>query len=602
MRNKFHPLLTLASTLTFFFFFSSPLDARFLNLNGIAELSFSDLKTTGNNTKTSNETFQQRYSIGSYGDLGIRRIGSYNANFTFNQQDPRTNGGDQGSLRLKTYNLNMNLLPRWYPLSIYANRTVTENEFHQLTKNTTDSYGLAWVLSTRYVPRLSLNLSQTDTESSSGALTSTRSLALSTSKSIGPASLSAGYQLSEVDTGGVKTRFHSYSLGLSGGLPFSLPLVNKEDLTIGLRANYTTNVAAASASPGLAISQERSAGADLHYRPNLVWNTNFSYDFSQTPLPGTDLNRHIATANLNIRPTGNIDLNSSYRLLVFNISNNLISTRTLSHFLIAGLNYRPIFGLSTGINTSLGLTDVFADKDSETISQNYNYYINYNKAFELIQFNTGYSLTYGNTKTEPSGQSNSNIIHNINLGLSNTRTRIVRVSFNYTFTDIDSSLQDSQISNTFSLSADSSYFRNILLFGDSLYLSGSTSYTNTQMIGETITYSTNATYNIRGGMSLNSGYTHSGRFDLSSADQDTYFGEVQWNTYLFRRVGLTMSLRDSVQKTGTGGETDTREARSTLNYRIGKLTLNLEYRLTATDANGTENRTEFIYLRATRPF
>lgn len=579
------------------FLLPSSLEARLLNLNGVIELSYSNIRTTQADQKTETQSLQERYSIGSFGNLALSRIGNYNANFTFNKQDSWRDGEGQSGLKVSTYNLNINLLPRWHPVSLYANRTVTVSEFHQLTKNTIDRYGLTWAVTARYLPRTNLNLDQTVTEAQDSTIIRTRSLSLSTNKSIGPASISASYRLVELDTGGEPTRFHSYNLGLSGGLP--IPLVSTDKLTVGLRANYTTNLSSTTpAAPGLNIFQERSVGADVHYRPNLVWNTSLSYDFSQTPLVDTDINRHIANANLNIRPAGNIDLSSSYRLLVLDIND----IKTLSHFANIGFNYRPIFGLSTGVNTSLGLTEVSTNPSSETIFQGYNYFINYNRTYELIQFNTGYNLSYGNSKSEPSGETNSNVVNSINFGISNTKTRIVHLSFNYAFFKTDSSQQDSQISNIYALSADSSYFRNLLLNGDSLYLSGSASYTDTQRIGETISLSSNATYYIWRGLSIGGGYTHAEQPSIDSADQDVYFGEAQWVTYLWRRTSLIMSLRDTMQKTGTGFRTETVEARSIFTYQIGKVSLNLEYRLASNESNDIESRTDFFFVRIVRPF
>ena len=539
----------------------------------------------------------QRYSLGSFGNLGTSRIGSYNANFSFIDQGTRTDGEDQGNLKMYNYNINANLLPRWYPLSIYAQRVITENEFHQSTKNSTDTFGINWLITTRYLPRISISLNQTDSrfDSSTTPEARVRSASITTSKSLGPTSLTAGYQLTETDTGsGDPLRFHNYNLGLSGGIP----LISGKDLTVGLRANYTTNVQSSSTSTaGAEVVQQRGAGATLSYRPSIEWLSSLSYDYNETPTGTQDFKSHIATANIFGRPTTTTDIHASYRLLFFDIAD----TKTASHFANIGFGYRPIFGLSTGVEVSGGETDVSSTTDSTSIFQNYTYFVSYSKPLKLIQVTTGYNLTYGNSQSNSSASSNT-IANTINLGISNIETRIVRLSFNYSFNDIKSSQSSDQISNYYSLSAESTYFRNILRNGDNLYLSGFVSYTDVNTSGTTSLLDTKATYYLFSSLTFGAGWRRINSSQNQAGDQDDLFGEIQWITSPFRRASLVLSLKETLQKFETGSENDIREVRSILNYQLGKILLNLEYRFTDQDNETADTRTDFFYVRASRPF
>lgn len=593
--STFFRVLTLALTLTFFSFLS-PLEARFLNLNGNIELSFSDLRTDVNDDTTSTQSFMQRYSLGSYGNLGTSRIGSYNANFSFIDQETRANGDDQGDLKMYNYNINATLLPRWHPLSIYAQRVTTENEFHQNTKNRTDTVGINWLLSTRYLPRISISLNQINSrfDSSVTPEAMVRTASITTSKSLGPTSLTAGYQLTETDTGsGDPLRFHNYNLGLSGGIP----LVSGKDLTVGLRANYTTNVSSpTSSTAGAEVVQQRGAGATLSYRPSIEWLSSLSYDYNETPSGSQDFKNHIATANLTGRPTTTTDIHASYRLLFFDFAD----TKTASHFANIGFGYRPIFGLSTGVEVSGGETDVSSSTDSTTISQSYVYFISYSRPLSPIQLTTGYNISYANSL---SGTGDTRSLSNtINLGISNIETRIVRLLLNYIFTNMSQSPGTDQLSHYYSLSADSSYIRNILRNGDNLNLSGLVSYTDVNTSGTTTYVDTKATYYLFSNLTFGAGLNHIDYSENVTGKQVNIFGEVQWITSPIRRTNLVLSIKETYQDTDADIDRIIMEARSTLSYGLGKIIFNIEYRYLDEDTETSDTRTQFFYAKASRPF
>ena len=595
-------LRTKRSNLLFFGFLTVILltpfsiEARFLNLNGNIELSFSDLRTDVNDDTTSTQSFMQRYSLGSYGNLGTSRIGSYNANFSFIDQETRANADDQGDLKMYNYNINATLLPRWHPLSIYAQRVTTENEFHQNTKNRTDTVGINWLISTRYLPRISISLNQINSrfDSSVTPEATVRTASITTSKSLGPTSLTAGYQLTETDTGnGDPLRFHNYNLGLSGGIP----LVSGKDLTVGLRANYTTNVSSpTSSTAGAEVVQQRGAGATLFYRPSIEWLSSLSYDYNETPSGSEDFKNHIATANITGRPTTTTDIHASYRLLFFDFAD----TKTASHFANVGFGYRPIFGLSTGVEVTGGETDVSSTTDSTTISQSYAYFISYSKPLSLIQLTTGYNISYANSLS--STGDTRNLSNTINLGISNIETRIVRLSLNYSFNNISQSPGVDQLSNYYSFSADSSYLRNLLRNGDNLNLSGLVSYTDVNTSGTTTYVDTKATYYLFSNLTFGAGWNRIDYSENVTGNQDNIFGEVQWITSPIRRTNLVLSIKETYQDTDADIDRIIMEARSTLSYGLGKIIFNIEYRYLDEDTESSDTRTQFFYAKASRPF
>ncbi|HLF86293.1 MAG TPA: hypothetical protein VI584_04355, partial [Nitrospiria bacterium] len=456
--------------------------------------------------------------------------------------------------------------------------------------------GINWLITTRYLPRISISLNQINStyDSSVTPESRVRTASVTTSKSLGPTSLTAGYQLTETDTGnGDPLRFHNYNLGLSGGIP----LVSGKDLTVGLRANYTTNVSSpTSSTAGAEVVQQRGAGATLSYRPSIEWLSSLSYDYNETPSGSQDFKNHIATANINGRPTTTTDIHASYRLLFFDFAD----TKTASHFANVGFGYRPIFGLSTGVEVTGGETDVSSTTDSTTISQSYAYFISYSKPLSLIQIATGYNITYGSSQSESSDS--RSLSNTFNVGISNIETRIVRVLANYSFNDISQSPGADQSSNYYSLSADSSYIRNILRNGDNLNLSGLVSYTDVNTSGTTTYVDTKATYYLFSNLTFGAGLNHIDYSENVTGKQTNIFGEIQWITSPIRRTNLVLSIKETYQDTDADIDRIIMEARSTLSYGLGKIIFNIEYRYLDEDTETSDTRTQFFYAKASRPF
>lgn len=567
--------------------------AQLVNLRGNIEGSYGQTLVDTNTGQTRSPSFLHRYTVGSFGGLWDPRFGTYDADFTYQEDIGKTDGirtRDQDTL---DYRLSFNVLPRRTPITFFAQRITRDNEVEPSTsRNRLDTYSLTWDVPLERAPHLRFNLFQSDskTEPSSFGLTRTRTASVDASHRFQETSWFTRYQYSEQDTAELpKTRAHSVNLNTETRLSPSL--------TFNARGNYSNRAATLGVvNPQLSTFQQRSAGATLIHHPSLSLNNRVTYDYFRDPFE-----RHIFQGSSNYRATEKLDLFGNYRFLRFGLESSLIQ----SHFAILGTNYRPILGVTAGLNLSYSLTDVNAVTDTIVYSQQTNYFVNYLKTLERVILNTGYSGSYIRTAADP-GDLSTDLINTITLGANNADTRYVSLGTSYSFSNIyrqqSSEPSESLDQHSFNLTAQSNFLRNLLLRGDLLTLNGSANYLIFEITeGSDTSFRTDETitYDTLRGIILSGGHSYE---DVAGADErHIIFGQLQWITFLARNLYLTASARENLQLFLEADNLTQFEGRTNLIYQLGRITMSLEYTFVQQDQADTEFRTHSFFVRANRP-
>ena len=508
--------------------------------------------------------------------------------------------------------MSVNLFPQWSPLSLTGQRVVRQTDLdlaavRVATKDRIDSFGANWVLNIRPMPRLVLNYQESDLKTDASGDFTTRSGTASTDFTMGPATrLAIGFQFSETET--------QSGTSSSGGGNVDVSSQPTLSLTVTGYARYVNTslpvVAPVSppspVTPGISFFQERSYGTAVFYRPPLYWwDGNASYNYSENPF-FNDFKTHSAQASANLRYNEKTDSNFGARYLHYTVTDSTVNSQSGN----ASLNYRPIFGLMTGVGGSVGLTSTQATgaQDTDSLFQNYQYNINYTKPWQAIQYSASYQLTYGLANTRPTGFSSRDLGNSVAVGLDNTNTRIVHVGLHTTYSDVQrvsESVKTEQSTYMVMLTADSSYVRNLIMNGDSLGLRAQANHSDTTgfgVEGRVESGELNAAYQTLIGLAMTVNYRIEDYPTELLLDRQIITGYLQYSTYLIMNMSLTLSVRDVVEDNRYREDVNRLEQSATVNHLIGKLSLGLQYLRTETRTSGDLYGTYSILLRASRTF
>jgi len=394
--------------------------ASMLNLSGSLEVSYGWNQNEQANAVTKMSDLQQRYNLRNFGDLLDPKFGTFTLNGSFLNQDLETSGNSvanqklYNNLRLLDYSASVNLLPRLAPLTFTVQQITQYNgagscyffcSSSSTEKDRMTNYNLNWLLPIDHLPAVRLNLYQTDLKSNQGLFSTpptditTRFADVEVSDRFRDLNIVTRYQFSQTEFEGQDSlKANAINLLVNGRI--------SPELSLTASANYTNQGGLNTA--GVSFIQERGGTLTLFYRPNIFWDANVTYNLSENPSNTGDLKRQLAQGTLNLHPTTQVDFFGSYQFMRFDVGPSL----TDSQFGTAGFNWRPagFFGLLTGATLSYGQTDVSGTgpaNTSDTTYQNYRYSISYSKAMDRFRLNTGYSISYGETRTTSSGSSAS---------------------------------------------------------------------------------------------------------------------------------------------------------------------------------------------------
>ncbi len=585
-------------------------EARLLNLGGQVDLVFSDSSVRQGSRQTDLRTFEQRYNLRSFGEIWDPRLGSYTASVTWLDENFNSSiaGGDQ-DFKILDYHLGLSFFPSRQPISLFAQRVTTERESQTPgslpERFTNTTYSLTWDMKLRRAPRLRLNLYQNELRSGQADQLDlrTRAASLDSDGRIGRTRASGRYQFSDVDVTGGGTggrRTHTFNGALETDF--------RPGLTGRAYGSYSTGTGTiGTLIPGIEIFQEKSAGAGLFYRPRVALNASATYDFFETPGgPNTTLKRHLFRTALSSRPIAQLDFSSGYTFLLF----DLLNAQVRSHSASSGLTWRPIFGLSTGGNLTVGRTTTTGVTSSENDFFTLSGFGNYFQTLPFFRWNAGYSASLGQSEFGTAGEKSTDLAQTVTAGIDNTRTRVVHVGANYTYSELDRKTggvsTGDQRAHRVQVLADSSYPRDLLVRGDSLFLQSSATYHRIDGFGaqgNTYLLDANATYNFLYNVVVFLGVTHEDYPRGFTSDRDSAVGRLQWSRYFFWSLNIGADLRGQVDEFDTAPDRKLYEARTFAGYQLGAISFSSEYRLSRENVDGGAGLdTDIFLLRASRPF
>jgi hypothetical protein len=583
-------------------------EARAINLHGVADLTYRwsriDQRVGGADLTPSTTTgLLQHYQLGSTGDLLHPNLGSYTANASLIDDTARTNGVDSQDLRVTDYYLSVNLLPRSTPVNFYAQRI---NQFNELndpgSTSITTTYSLTWDIPLHRLPRLRVNLFQSELQVDSELVSSlqrTRAAALDVDGQAGATRYFARYQL---------TRFEGESQGASQGSTSHTISASAETrftpaLSAAARVNYSSSVQTLGVvTPGLGTLQQRSAGASVYYRPSLQTTLSASYDFYKDPFE-----RHLFATTANLRPLQELDVAAGYRFFRFDVQDAL----TTSHYAFTSANYRPMLGLSTTLSASVGTTDVRGGTvDVTSYYQSYGYGANYLKTLTLVTYRLGYQGGYSVNRITTGTGTSRDLTHVFMAGVSNTQTRLVALSADYTYTLVTHRTSGAEASDQRShhlqVAASSSAPRDLFLSGDFLVLTALSSYTLSSYRDQTdhlFLFSTTDTYETGRGVAATVGYAYEQQSQFAYDHKSTSFVQIRWILAVMRNGSLDLNAKQSWERYDRSQpDVDRSEGGGMFSYQIGRISLSADYRLTYEVRTNDHLLGQAAFFRAARPF
>lgn len=571
--------------------------ARLLQLGGSIELGYGQSRTKGETFDSSTSTFDQRYNLGATGDVG--RLGNYRADATWFDERLSPDNTEDTRFIIKDYRVGVNLLPTISPLSLQAERIDRSTETTETSDETITIYSANWLLDLRSLPRLNFNAQRSVLDTGSGPELETNTAGVQADGTIQDTRLAAAYQYSHSDFGPGGTRTHGLNLNVSTQLTANL-LFNGD-------ARYSSSRTPATViSPGINVFQERSIGLSLSYRPPLYWwDASTAYNYTENPF-FEDFKSHVLQGNANLRPSDRIDSAANARLLRFSVESSEV--QALSGDLAA--NYRPTFGINTGAGVAAGRTDTESSSgDTDTFFHNYRGNIAYYRSLERFQYRAGYNVGLGFSDTDP-GVKSTDLANTVSVGADNTNTEIIHVGMDATYSNVQRKTGDEETEQNTVLvvaTAESSYFRSLLLRGDQLTLRSSVSASQSSgfgIAGRTVLFDALANYNIRQGLFAAAGYAYDDYPTEVRLDRQTYFVQGGYTAYVLQYMSLTLSGK----QTWEDNRYQTDVARSELNagavYQLGLFTLRGDYLLQITDLEDGIGRitSQLWFVRATRTF
>lgn len=599
-------------------------EAAFINLSGELEVSYSwSRDTQGSKVIKELSDFQQRYNLRNYGDIWDPKIGTFMLSGTFLNQEIQTHGdtvsgqNNYNNLRLLDYGGSVNLMPRLAPLTFSVQQLTQYNGagscyFFCSNSNTrkdhTTNYNLNWFIPLDNLPTLRINLNQLDQKSSVGLFSlpptniTTRFANVEVSDRIKDINVVARYQFSQTEfEGRSTTNGNAVNLNIDGRLT--------EALSLTAAGNYT-NQGGVNTSQ-VSFVQERGGNVALYYRPSPLWDGSLSYNVSQSPGGKVEFSRQIVQGGLNVRPATNVDVFGNYRFMRFDSG-----VSTDSSFGTGGFNWRDIggiFGLLTGASFSYGDTNTASITSTTYMSGRY--FINYSKGFDQYRLNTGYNVSYGITRTTPTtpippsttnpNPAHKDLLNSANITFENTNVRLVHWLISYSFTDTHRSgdtvqTQDDQRAHVAQITADSTFFNNLLL-------QASANYTNIEGFGTqggTIQLDGRANYYMWQGLSLMAEVNHQDFPNGYFGDSDTFTGDIQWVNTLWQRLSVLLDLKELYQLNESTDNRQTFQGQAQATYQLGKLVLSLSYLYIRDEGIGTANPldSQNFFARAVRSF
>ncbi len=572
-------------------------------------------------------SYTPRFNVSLSGELPTRLLGNYQFRHSWTKRNLGTCSEGNKLLvckdveqrnwyRVRDYTGSIGFFPGLSPLTVTGQNILRESGTDTSgnvvsTRDRVESRAATWNLNIRRMPRLILIYQQAELKPDSGFDVLTRAASAMSDSSIGKMEVRAGYQFSESESGdlGSSTRSTTHGLNLDVFSEFSPGLMGSAYVRV-VKTDLPDTGPALTPSPvvpGVDIFPQRSYGGEVFFRPHLGWwDARGSVAYAENPFVN-DFETFSLSSTANMRFSDK--LRSGFGAFYSDLETK--DTQVSSILGNSSLNYRPIFGLTTGLSASAGLTDSNpkgATLDTETLYQSYLFSTSYLKPLRKLQYQLSHSLSYGISDTQPIGSSSRNLANTVAGGLDNTNTRYIHVGLQGSLSNIQTSTDSTksdQNSYQLSLSADSNYFRNLLFRGDSLSLRARDVYRTTSGFGIDGTVNlieAEGNYNTPIGLSFNGKYLFEDYPRELLLDRQIFSGNLFYARTLFRSVGVTLSIQEIFEDNRFRKDVNRIEGTGQLNYQLGRISMSVNYLRVETRTSGSRFVTTSVFGQASRAF
>ncbi len=575
--------------------FLNPLDAQSqsLNLSGLIAVDYHSTITlsesAGQETTSKVSDLLQSYMVSSSGVIVDPRLASYSANIGISDSVYRSSPAAGESTKVGrdtiTYSLQMNIMPTRFPVNVFAQRNMLGIE--NAPDLISDTYSVGWAATLRTRTALRATLLQIGTEYDDPADprdTRVRIANLGLSQSFRTGFLATNFQYTDylVSTKDEKTqsKVNSYSMrGENRLTPF-----------IFLSGNVTYFPKGSFFTPGITSTAETTGDLSLL---NQVERFTQSGNYSFRKTEGGNLRRDAISYNLSYRPIGKTD----YRGDAVYSSTGANQIDSKEYRLAGGISHRPFYGLSITDNIILhhftvsGINDSKSDRIGNMVG------INYFKLLDVVNLNSNYSADYSTVFSDDADASGNILTQTASAGIQSRTLQAVQIMASYTFLLRNNSIvpTDDRQEQTIRLEAQSLYFRKF-------NLRASSSFSDVLDYGDTFTFDTRAEYSYGFGTRLAGEYkltNYPGQTD--SQDSQLYIIEANHSRNITWRLGMNLNLRGEREELKFTDK-DRLIMTAQLNYQIGRVTLNFEFREDYTKYPESVYNIQTYFVRASRPF
>ncbi|MBI5755424.1 MAG: hypothetical protein HZA12_00715, partial [Nitrospirae bacterium] len=487
-----------------------------------------------------------------------------------------------------TYSLQMGILPTRFPVNLFAQRNVISVE--NAPDLISDTYSIGWYTTIRTQTSLRVTLLQIGTEYDDPVNhrdTRVRIANLGLTQQFRTGSLSGNlqytdYLVTEKDKPPTSSKVSSYSIrGETRLTP-----------TLFLNGNVTYFPKGSFFTPGITTTSETTGEIGLLHQVERFTQSG-SYNFRKTP--GGEIERDTISYNMNYRPLGKTD----YRTDALYSATKSQQTDTKEYRVAGGISHRPFYGLSITANMILNHFDVSGIAESRTDRAGMMAGVNYYKLLDMFNLNSNYSADYSMVFSDKEEANGGILTQSASLGLQTRTLQAAQIMGAYTVLLRNNNIvpTDNRQEQTLRLEAISSYFRRWIL-------RASTNFSDVLDYGNTFIFDTRGEYFPMLGTNLAGGYRFS-NFPGATNTQDSQslYLEGTHYRYLTRRLSLNMNARGEREAyLQTNIERNRLTFTSALNYQLGKININFEFREDYTKYPESVYNIQSYFVRASRPF
>ena len=295
---------------------------------------------------------------------------------------------------------------------------------------------------------------------------------------------------------------------------------------------------------------------------------------------------------MSYRPLGKTD----YRGDAVYSSTSSELTDSKEYRLAGGVSHRPFYGLSISDSIILHHFDISGRKDNIDRIGNI-IGINYFKLLDIVNLNSNYSADYSTVLSDEENAGGNIFTQAASLGIQSRTLQAVQIMASYTFLIRSNTITptDDRQEQSVRIEAQSNYF-------NQFHLRASSSFSDVLDYGDTFTFDTRAEYSYRFGTRFAGEYKLT-NYPGPAATQDSqlYIIEANHSRNITWRLGMNLNLRGEREDLKFT-DRDRLIMTAMLNYQLGRVTLNFEFREDYTKYPESVYNIQTYFVRASRPF